>query len=566
MQTVRRLYLYGMSGITLGVLLVGLNNLFVVVFHALGLGRGELGSGISADRDQLSLAIALIVVGLLVWTIHWLLVERSLRSSNPAASEERASAIRALYLSLVLAILLVFGVIAGVQLLQHVARLMFGVLQTPDFEFLSIDVGAALATVLIAGLGWAYHAAVRRRDLAAAPMEGGGAWVPRVYLYGAALLGLVMTAINVGSLLTLAFDAVAGPAPDFVDPGFMRRSGADALAGIVGWGIVFVGHWWYATSLLRGEGWRATSERRSLLRLAYFAAVLVACAVATVAFGWQSLSSALGLALGAERDSGSDPILESLVGPLVGLLPWALAWLVHYRWMSDEIRSSDVPGRAAAGGRLAAAAVGLVGIGAFGGGAAGAVGLLLDIVLGGNRTEAGLWRHELADFLAVGLIGAALWLWNWASLQSRRAADPEGEARSTTRRAYLLIVVGVSLLVCLASLAVVLYQLLNAVLGVDQFFNVASAISASLGALLVGGALAAYHGIVERRDHGLREATPEAAEAPAMPAASEPMEAAAPRAVERTIRLRAATGEEMDAAIAAVREGLPDGVELEDSP
>ncbi|HEX6654983.1 MAG TPA: DUF5671 domain-containing protein, partial [Candidatus Limnocylindria bacterium] len=523
MQIIRRLYLYGMSGITLGVLLTGLNNLFVVVFHSLGLGRGTLGSGFSGDREQLSLAIALTVVGLLVWTVHWLLIERSLRPANPAATEERSSGIRALYLSIVLAGLLVFGVLAGVQLLQHVARLLFGVERGPDFEFLDIDAGAAMATILVTGLAWGYHAAIRRRDLAVAPMSGPGAWIPRVYLYGATLLGLVMAAINVGTLLRLAVGAAAGPAPDFSDPGFTRRAAADALAGLVGWGVVFVAHWWYATSLLRGEGWRAISERQARLRLAYYVAAIDAAAIATVIFGAQAVSSALGLALGVERDFASASALETVGGPLLALLPWLIAWFVHQRWMVAEASASELPDRPGSMGRLVAAAVGLVGIGAFAGGAGGALGLLLDILLGGNRIEGGLWRHELADFLAIGIVGAVLWLWNWTSLQGRRSVNPAEEAHSTVRRSYLLLIVGVGLLVSLASLAVLLYQLFNAILGVDRFGNAASTVSAALGALLVAGGLAAYHGLVERRDRALRDstraaATDIAAEEPALPA------------------------------------------------
>lgn len=574
MQTVRRLYLYGMSGVTLGVLLTGLNNLFVVVFHAVGLGRGAaLAGDTSGDRDQLSLAIALTVVGLLVWTVHWLLVERSLRPENPASAAERGSPIRALYLSLVLAVLLVFGVLAGVQLLEHLARLLFGISPSSDFEFIQIDVGAALATVLVTGLAWLYHATIRRRDLAAAAMSGGGAWIPRVYLYGATLLGLVMTAINLGTLLRMASDALAGPAPGLIGGDVVRRGAADALAGMLGWGIVYGGHWWYATSLLRGEGWRASSERQSRLRVAYYVAAIGAAAIATVVFGWQSLSSVLGLMLGAERDFVSESALGSVVGPLLGLLPWIVAWFVHARWMADEARASEVPDRAAAVGRLAAAAVGLVGIGAFAGGAAGLMGLLLDILLGGNRTDAGLWRHELADFLAVGLVGAALWLWNWASLQRRWAADPEGEARSTARRAYLLVIVGVALLASLASLAVLLYRLFNAILGVDQFTNVASTVSAALGALLTAGALAAYHGLAERRDRALREATPaaEPGQVSPVPAATAPGPPASAPSVgaataERTFVLRAPSAEALEAAVNAVRAGLPSGTELEERP
>ena len=385
-----------------------------------------------------------------------------------------------------------------------------------------------------------------------------------MYLYGAALLGLVMTALNIGTLLRLALGTAGGPTPDFVDPDFARRSAADAVAGIVGWGIVFGGHWWYATSLLRGEGWRAASERRARLRLVYYIVVAIAAsAIATVALVWQSASAALGVMLGVERDFASESLLVSIAGPLLALLPWIAAWFVHQRWMVDEAGTSDVPDRPASVGRLAAAAVGLVGISAFAGGAAGAIGLLLDIVLGGNRIEFDVWRPELAGFLAAGLVGVVLWLWNWANLQSRRAAEPEGEARSTVRRAYLLVIVGVALLVSLASLALLLYRLFNAILGVDLFPECDLTVSSALGALLVVGALAAYHGIAGATrpcasgcvPEGTGEIVAETAPVPAPPAT-----------VERKLVLRGSSASEVDAAVAALRAGLPPGVELDERP
>jgi hypothetical protein len=565
MQIVRRLYLYGMSGITLGVLLVGLNNLFVVVFHAFGLGRGQFG-GPSADREQLSLAIALIVVGLLVWTIHWLIVERSVRDGAADGAEERTSAIRAFYLSVVLAVLLVFGVLAGVQLLEAIAHRLLGITNEPDFELLDIDSGAALATVLVVGLAWLYHAVIRRRDLATAPMEGAAAWIPRVYLYGAALLGLILTAISIGSLLDTALDLAVGIQPDFGPPSFAQRAGADAVAGIVGWGVVFAGHWWYATSLMGGDGWRATSERRARLRVAYLLAVIVASAIATVGFGGASLTS-LVLALGIDRQALPQSPLRSIVGPLLLLLPWAFAWLVHRRWLDDEARALHDPDRIVAVGRLAAAGVALVGAFAAAGGVGGLLGLLIDLLLGGDRTAGSSWRDELAAFLAVAFIGGGLWLWNWANLQNRRAAAPQEEARSTIRRAYLLIILGASLLAALASLAVLLFQLFNAILAVEPFGNVASLIATALGILLTAAASAAYHGLAERRDRALRRGL---AAAPAIPLEAEvPGEApaAAPAgAASRQLLLSGPSPEALDAAVASIRGALPAEVSLEEAP
>ena len=107
---------------------------------------------------------------------------------------------RALYLTLVLAALLVFGVLAGIELLERATTRIFGFRPENDFGFGS-DSGASLATVIVTGSAWLYHVAIRQRDLRAGPLTGAAAWMPRAYLYGATLAGLIFTAYNIGTLL-----------------------------------------------------------------------------------------------------------------------------------------------------------------------------------------------------------------------------------------------------------------------------------------------------------------------------------------------------------------------------
>ena len=201
MQTVRRLYLYLMSGIALGVLLVGLNILLTVVLHASRHRSRRAPRRQQSDRQALSLAgRPWSSVGLLVWGVHWLLVERSLRADNPQRDAERGAGERALYFTAVLAVLLVIGVLAGTQLVEELTSRL-GAVPRQD-EFFSTDLGASLATVVVTGSAWAYHVAIRQRDLRAGPLASGGVGRdPRVYLYGAALAGLVLTALNVSTLL-----------------------------------------------------------------------------------------------------------------------------------------------------------------------------------------------------------------------------------------------------------------------------------------------------------------------------------------------------------------------------
>jgi hypothetical protein len=563
MQTVRRLYLYLMSGIALGVLLVGLDILLTVILHAAGIGRGEQIGGSEGDRQALSLAAALVVVGLLVWAVHWTLVERSLRQENPNHDAERGAGERALYISVVLAVLLVAGVLAGIQLVEELTSRLFGVRR--DDEFLTTDLGSSFATVVVTAMAWAYHVAIRQRDLRAGPLSGAGAWMPRVYLYGAALLGLILTALNVSTLLGTGALALSGRVPDFDVGDFRERQAAAAIAGIIAWAIVWLGHWWYATRLTNGTDWRAESERRARLRVTFFVGAIGSMALATTIFAFLALFGAIRLALGVQEFDGTSlDVVESVAVPLVSVIPWAAAWWLHRSWLFAEASAGGDPAALATADRLDASVVALIGLAALAGGLAGLLGLLIDAVLGGNRTLGEPWKGELAGYLAAAAIGAVLWLWNWLRIEGRRAAAPRDEAGSTVRRAYLLIVVGTTVIASLGSLAFVLYRLFASLLGVDIVENAASALSAPIGALIVAAAVATFHGLALRRDQALREEdapaeapTPIGAEAAAVPTTTAD--------ARRVLVLSGPPEADLDAAVNAMRTALPPELSLEAS-
>jgi Domain of unknown function (DUF5671) len=557
MQTVRRIYLYVMSGIALGVLLVGFRTLLGVVFHTVGIGRGDRRFGVvQPDKDALSLAAALIVVGLLVWAGHWLLIERSLRPDNPRHDEERGSAERALYLTLVLGVLLVFGVVAGIELLERATTRLVGI-RSPGFGDFGTDSGDRLATVVVTGLAWAYHVLIRQRDLRAGPLSGAGAWMPRVYLYGATLIGLIFTAYNVGTLLGAGVQGISGRTGDVIDPTPTRQA-AIAVAGLVGWAIVWLGHWGYATRLTGGTGWRADSERRARLRVAFFVAAIAAMALATAIFAFQALEGALRELFGASNEFGAPGPSTTILVPLVSLLPWIAAWWLHRTWLFSEARAADDPHQVATAERLNASVVALIGLGALAGGVALLLGLVLDGLFGGGQLVGGFSAGEVPRYLAGIAVGLAYWPWNWRRLEARRAAAPVDEANSTVRRTYLLAVVGLSVLAGLGSFAFVLYRLFGSLLGANSFGNAPGDLAEPLGVLIVAVVGAVYHGLALRRDQELRaESEPVGAAADAMVATG---------AAQRVLVLSGPSRSDLDAAVIAIRAALPAELSLEDNP
>jgi hypothetical protein len=566
MQTVRRLYLYLLSGITLAMLSVGLTLLLEVTLSALGFERGALASGGSGDRERLSVAAALIGVGLPVWGIHWFLVERGLRPANPHAEADRTSIVRAAYFSAVLGVLLGFGAAAAIALVTDlVSRLLGGATQA----FFGADPANTLAVLVVTVSAWLYHVAVRRRDMRAVPLSGAAAWLPRVYLYGAALLGVGILLLSIGNLVSFATETSLAPAPDFEEPGFRATQLAGYVAAILVWGVVWLGHWWYAGRLIAAGGWRGTSERPSRLRLAYFVGAIGITAFAVIWFSARAIGAALVPVLGAAdafgASVGSTDLGRVVLTSILSALPWAVAWWLHVRWLRAESVQADDPRRAATVDRLDSGVVGLIGLGFGAVGVGWLIGLLIDVLLGGNRTIGDGWRLELTQYLPWAVLGFAVWAWSWARLQRRHAADPVGDSGSTIRRSYLLIIVAVAVISSLGSLALLLYRLFGTLLGVSFTGSAVSELSTPLGALLVAAAVAIYHGAAVRRDQALRAgAEPEPAPANAAPQGPEDAaEASSDPGLRRGLVLGGPADGDLDAVLEALRAQLPDGYRLE---
>lgn len=553
MQTARRLYVYLLSGITLGFLVFGLITLVEVGLSALGMSGG----GIGGRREQLSLAIALIGVGLPVWAIHWWFAERSLDPGRPNAEEERRSTVRALYLTLVMIVLLGFGGFAARDLLRDV---VLGFLPRPGGDYFGkTDATRAVAMLVVTATAWGYHVIVRRRDLARGPLEGAAAWLPRVYFYGATLTGLMITLQAFGDLAVQTGETLWPPSGIDDSDNYRSYWVADTVSLLAVWSIAWIGHWWYAGRLLISSGWRASSERASRLRIAFFVSVILAGAFSVIRLTAEALRAILVPVFDATEaiggNLGTTDLVRSVAVALVSAVPWAAAWWLHQRWMHEEALEADDPARAAVATRLDLHAVALIGLAFAAVGTGWLAGLLIDVALGGSRTVggSGFWRAELANFVPYTLIGLAVWVWRWWPIQARYRADPGAEAASTIRRSFLVIILGASMITSLGSLAFVLYRLFGSLLGADLGGDAISELSMPIGALLAAGGVALYHGLALRHDLALRSAM--TAEEPAMP--------------ERSRRALVLSGPldadvDADAVLARLRQGLPPGFTLDE--
>lgn len=561
MQTIRRLYLYLMSGISLGVLVAGLIGLLGLLFSELGLRFDDpFLTGESAVAERISLSAALTGVALPVWLVHWWLAERGVAGRDAAAEAERRSDVRALYLSAVLLLTLIIGALSALDLVRN---LMDAVFSGENEQTFGLSQPAdSLAWLLVMAGAWGYHVSVRLRDMRVAALEGPAVALPRLYLYIAATIGVLILLIGTDNLLQALVQAVLA-APALAGPGLSSRLLMDGVAGVLVGGIIWAGHWLYATRIAGRDDWRGHSERASRLRTAYLVVVLLGAAASVVGLVATGMGAVFRAAMGLAPTDGSDG--TEIVGSLAAAVPFAVAAWLHHGWLRSESHAFGGASRALSGERLSGYLLAGIGLFVTASGVTWLVGILLDMALGGARTLTGsreVWRGEVSQAAAVLLAGAPLWLWFWYRAQLRRSSGDGGaggadEAASAMRRIYLFGVLGGALIAVIVSIAVLLYRGFSLALESAAPGSATSDVSGALGGFLVATALIAYHAVLLRRDVALKRATDSQEQARAGASGDSPQSPASVSVV-----ITGPPGTDADGVVATMTARLPAGYTL----
>ena len=544
MATVRRLYLYFVAVIGLGLLLQGGATMLRLILEAAGVPSGAISvydiPSPTADKEALSLAVAFVVVGLPVWLIHWGFIEHLARRGDDAGAEERGSIIRSIFFLLVLAWLLYLaasGLFTGLRewLSETVGA------SDPGYGYgyyAIVSVAANLSTAILFGLAWAYHMRVRARDLRLGPpLVNGAARAFRLYLYGAALVGLALAVQSLTGLAGTVVDAVRGyvPAPlpaDGYSPFVLPKATAawwawPLLSGFLTLLVtvpIWLGHFLYSNRLLRVADF-GSGEATSRMRLGYFGAAVLIGVGTLVALCADAAAPLFAQPLNA-LDPNHTPAWRNLaVAVLVGLVPAALA-VTHRRRAVSEAVGGDASGPGPA--RVIDYGIALIGIAAFSAGLVnGLAAIFQNVNHPGSRPAA-----DIAEGFAQATAGFVVWLWAWATISRRYFRNPFVEAGAPSRRFILLLIIGGSLVGGAFGLAACIERLTRIVVGVSG--GATDSIPTAAATVLVAAPLLIYHLIVLRLDARVVPVAGEAAaelptsEAPdlaaavAVPVAAEP--------------------------------------------
>lgn len=489
MPTIRRIYLYGALTIALVLLLLGLPDLVRIALDRIG---GGASLGAAAVRDALSRALAFAIIGLPLWVAHAVAIGRTVAGPTDAARMERAGVTRAVTLTGTIVTLEAAAAWMAYRGVHEVVLIASGPLRP---EWSSEDLPFVAAWLLVAGLVLVPYLRWRIADHRLAAERLGDDVATRIACYGtlavAAILGLAATRDLIDLLLRLALGMRTAAVVEPIAAGVAMI----AVAGTV----------WIANRLVGDRFAEAPdpvgpAHRRARSRSIGTHVVVLAAAVAVSAAAAASLEALVAWPLGLLPGLDAVRRLASVAGPLLAVLPFALAGLWHAVVAASEahIARGDASQRTSI--RVDLLLVACTGLATA---ATGAVRLLALALSPWPRIDGPVLSGagsspDLAPAIGALLAGLLLWAPAWTIVQGMRDAAPVPAARDRVRRAALATVIAAAGTAAGVSGAWVLDRAIRSLLGAPAPDG--PVFADAIAVLTVSAAVLAYHALQLWRD------------------------------------------------------------------
>ncbi len=440
MRAIRRLYFYAVSLISIEVVVWGIIGLLRNIFNLLPGGTtGVLASG-----------LALILVGLPIFLLHWGIAQREAYHDD----EERSSRIRALFfygallallIPVVQSALAIVNRLLLVVLSQSPAQAVVGSSQSSTDNLIAIAVNLL---VLI------YFYRVLQKDWRDNLPGNELADVRRLYRYIWVIYGLILLVPGVRLVLTFILYRPEG----------LQNTAAVSLGN--GVALIIVGAPLFAVTWLAVQHSLADpQEKRSLLRLVLLYLITLVSVVTTLVQAGVLLASVLRQALG--EGLAFNLWLNKHSGDIATLIPFAVMWAYFSAQLEREMQAMPDEPRRAAPRRLYNYILALLGNLTTFFGVQLLLALIVEVWLGDVRGADAL-RAALANGIAALATGIPLWLTAWGRMQAEAAqlsAEGDHARRSLVRKSYLYLLLFLTVVGGMSSAGWLFYLIFTNLLG-----------------------------------------------------------------------------------------------------
>ncbi len=489
MKTVRRLYFYLVALISLEVVLWGLINLL----------RSIIDQTVGGSADALAQALALIVVGVPIFLIHWLWIQRN-SARDP---EEKTAGLRAVFL---------YGILFGtlIPVIQNLLALIDrGFLQTLHLTAQRAIVGGLqtwpdnLIAILMNGIVALYFWYVLRREWRDLPEPDNFVGTRALYRYLWVLYSLFMMILGAQQVLSFIF---------FLPSELLGDVGRETM--INGLALLVIGTpiWFYSWRTIQ-SALSGMTERESNLRLGFLYLLALGGVITVLTTTAMAIQIILARLLGT-RMALAD-FVHQIGGPISVGLPLGVVWAYYGLWLNRHIESTGEPVRQAGMKRPYFYILSALGLGGALIGVASLVQFMIDQLVGGAFVLNDTLRSQLSS--AISLIAAwlPLWLITWSSMQRQALAGGKAEKgistetlqmmaeharRSIIRRIYLYLALFAGVIGGMSSAVSLVFVLLQSLLSGHPGSDFVSTVLNDIQLLVWFSLLLIYHLLVMRQD------------------------------------------------------------------
>ena len=481
MRTVRRLYFYAVAFVSLEVVLWGI----ISLARSIAAGR-EIGGSV----NRLAGALALILVGIPVFLLHWSLAQRSASKEI----EERTSRLRAVFLYGTLLATLIPGVQNGLALLNHLWLRTIGLAASQAMLGGSQSASDNLIAIAINALAAAYFFYILKADWLISPQGEDFIEVRRLYRYIWLVYGLAMVVFGAQQTLLFIFQS---PQAVGIGIGSMLANGLSLL--IIGAPL------WVFTTWIIQRSLVDPAERQSFLRLAVLYGLVIVSVSSVLVSAGLVLRFVLQVAFGARP--GLAGFLAQIGDPLSIAIPLGAVWAYYGRNLSAELNAMPDDPRRAGLRRLYYYILALLGLGATFMGLQLILSFVLDLALSPSLLGGPALRDQLAISVSTLAVGLPLWIIAWRPMALEAAQEGESgdhARRSVVRKSYLFLTLFIGVMGVMFGAGVLLYQVIRALLG-QAPANLLVDVAQQFKVTLLFGLLAAYHWQALRADGRMAE-------------------------------------------------------------
>ena len=471
MKSIRRLYFYLVAFISIEVVLWGLILLLRSIFD------DRVSSG---GADTLAQALALILVGVPIFLIHWLWAQRA----SVREEEEKTASLRAVFL---------YGILLGTlvpvvqNLLAFINRTLLDVTHLDysraylgGYQTLSDNFIAILMNLIVAAYFWS----VLGNEWKTLPDKQNFSEVRRLYRYIWMLYGLLMAVIGMQQVLRFLF---------YIPSDVLGNLRSETLVNGIALLIVGTPVWIYSWRIIQ-DSLSDSAEMGSNLRLGILYILALGGVITVITVAFNIVSEVILIILG--ESSIFSQFLKGIGEPLSIGIPLGAIWAYYGHWLNRHIQAVGDKVQQAALKRLYQYILAFIGLVVAVVGVGTLLTFIIDMATTRGFTLGNYQRSNLASSLSSLIIGIPLWLMNWRPMQAD--ATSEGEMgdharRSVIRKFYLYLTLFASVIGGMATAVGLVYLLLRTLLSGEVDSNFAAQLLDLIQLLVLSSVVLIYH-------------------------------------------------------------------------